>query len=67
MFKKSFQVSYDAGRTILDKNLDLGLYYMDEGAGIDMIDLVFLGKASNTNPVPGKAQDYIKRIFGGNF
>ena len=40
---------------------------MDEGAGIDMIDLVFLGKASNTNPVPGKAEEHIKRIFGRNF
>ena len=41
---------------------------MDEGAGVDMIDLIFLGKASNTNPVPGKlitktCQCNIQRIF----
>ena len=47
-----FQVSYDAGNTYHDKFLNLGLYYMDEGKGVDMIDLVFLGKATNTNPVP---------------
>lgn len=46
------KVSYDAGKTYHDKFLNLGLYYMDEGKGVDMIDLVFLGKATNTNPVP---------------
>lgn len=56
------KVSYDAGKTILDKSLDLGLFYMiDEGPGINMIDLVFLGKASNNNPVPGMMR--VAQIF----
>lgn len=55
------KVSYDAGKTIHDKFLDLGLFYMDEGAGIDMIDLVFLGKAGNINPVPGMMR--VAQIF----
>ena len=33
----------------------MGLYYMDEGKGIDMVDLVFLNKVSNIKPIPGKA------------
>lgn len=57
----SIKVSYDAGQTVSDKTLDLGLYYMDEGAGIDMIDLVFLGKTANTKPVPGMMR--VAQIF----
>lgn len=45
-------VSLDAGRTTEQKTMNLGLYYMDQSKGIEMLSLISVDKSSNAYTYP---------------
>lgn len=57
------QVTWDGGRTMQTKTIDVGLFYMDQGDGLNMVDLIFIDKASNVQTFPPMFR--VAQIFFG--
>ncbi|XP_045180252.1 uncharacterized protein LOC123539640 [Mercenaria mercenaria] len=57
------QVTWDGGRTMQTKTIDVGLFYMDQGDNINMIDIIMIDKASNAKTFPPMFR--VAQIFFG--
>ncbi|KAL4218562.1 hypothetical protein ACF0H5_023296 [Mactra antiquata] len=48
----SVEISWDGGRTTVLATADMGLFFMYEGYGIELTDMIFLDKATNAQTGP---------------
>lgn len=56
------QITWDAGRTHIDKTLDVGIFFMDQGK-VPMIDLILVEKSDNVKTLPAMMR--VGQIFYG--
>lgn len=62
-YEFEIQISWDGGRTMQTKKMDVGLFYTDQGDNINLIDNIMIDKASNLKTFPPMFR--IAQIFFG--